>query len=153
MLKKILIITTCFTIVSACAVNQNGQVAPDGRVFNKETILPLGAGLLGAAVCNRLFKGHGSRKGWTAACGTAGYLVSTSFVRQSSKALESNQTGQTSRWQDPDGKNYSVTPTRTYYQNERPCREFRQTVEINGQTEILTGNACRQNDGTWKVMG
>ena len=116
-------------------------------------MLPLGAGLLGAAVCNRLFQGHGSRKGWTAACGAAGYLVSTSFVRQSSKVLENNQTGQTSSWQDPDGKNYSVTPTRTYFENESPCREFRQTVEINGQTEILTGNACRQSNGTWKVQG
>ncbi|MGH1540949.1 MAG: RT0821/Lpp0805 family surface protein [Arenicella sp.] len=154
MRKQLLIMALAsLSIIGGCAVDQNGRVGPDGQVFNKETILPLGGGLLGAAVCNRLFKGHGSRKGWTAACGAAGYLVSTSFVRRSSEAFESNKTGQTSSWKDPDGKQYSVTPTKTYYQDERPCREFRQTVEINGQTEILTGDACRQNDGTWKVMG
>lgn len=153
MLKKTLFLFICVFTLSACAVNQQGQVRPDGQTFSRQTILPLGAGLLSAAVCNRLFKGHGSRKGWTAACGTAGYLVSTSFVRKSSQALESNQTGQTSQWQDPDGKNYSVTPTRTYLNGQTPCREFRQTVEINGQTEILKGDACRQSDGTWKVNG
>ena len=139
-------------LISACAVDQNGRVGPDGSVLNKETFLPLGGGLLGAAICNRLFEGHGSRKGWTAACGVAGYLVSTSFVRQSSEALENNRSGETSSWQDPDGKSYSVTPTRTYYQGEQPCREFRQTVEINGQSEIMVGEACRQNDGTWRVI-
>ncbi len=156
MLRKsflIIIYILSASILSACAVNQNGQVGPDGKTFNRQTLLPLGGGLLSAAICNRLFKGHGSRKGWTAACGAAGYLVSTSFVRQSSKALEQNKTGQTSQWQDPDGKRYSVTPTRTYLRDQRPCREFRQTVEINGQTEILTGDACRQDDGTWKVNG
>lgn len=152
MLKKLIIVAMTLTFVSACAVNQNGQLGPDGKVFNKETLLPLGGGVLGAVVCNQLFKGHGSKQGWTAACGAAGYLLSSSFVKNSSKAFEKNPTGKTSSWSDPDGKNYSVTPTRTYYDNERPCREFRQTVEINGQTETIKGNACRQADGTWKVI-
>jgi hypothetical protein len=152
MRKQLILTAITLTFISACAVNQNGQLGPDGNVFNKETLLPLGGGILGAAVCNKLFKGHGSRQGWTAACGAAGYLFSSSFVKNSSKAFEQNRTGQTSAWKDPDGKSYSVTPTRTYQQNNRPCREFRQTVEISGQTEIIKGNACRQNDGTWKVI-
>lgn len=151
-IKQVITILSMATMLSACAVNQNGQVVPDGQVFNKERVLPLGAGLLGAAICNQLFKGHGSKDGWTAACGAAGYFVSSSFLKKSSTAFEKNKTGQTSSWQDPDGKSYSVTPTRTYFQENSPCREFRQTVEIEGQTEILTGNACRKNDGTWDVV-
>jgi len=33
-----------------------------------------------------------------------------------------------------------------------PCRDFRQTVEIDGQTEIMEGTACRQSNGTWKLV-
>lgn len=138
-------------LISGCAVNQQGQVVPNSEVFGKKTIIPLGGGLLGAAICNRLFKGHGSREGWTAACGAAGYFASTAFVKQHNSALENNRVNETTRWSDPDGKNYTVTPTRTYAENGAPCRDFRQTVEINGQTEILTGTACRQNDGSWKL--
>ncbi len=138
--------------LSACAVNQNGTVGPDPNVFNKENVIPLGGGILGAVVCNKLFKGHGSRDGWTAACGAAGYFASTAFVKKHNQALESNKVGQTTYWNDPDGKAHSVTPTRTYYQDNTPCRDFRQTVEIDGQTEIMEGKACRQSDGTWKLV-
>ena len=151
-MKKIILITLLTSFISACAVNQNGQLGADPKVFNKGTVLPLGGGLLSAAICNRLFKGHGSRPGWTAACGAAGYFASTAFVKNHNTALEKNQVGQTSSWSDPDGKNYSVTPVKTYSEGGVPCRDFRQTVEINGQTEILTGKACRQSDGSWKLI-
>ena len=87
-----------------------------------------------------------------AACGAAGYFASTAFMQQHSQALESNNLGQTSSWTDPDGSAHSVTPTKTYYIDNSPCRDFRQTVEIDGQIEIMEGQACRQRDGTWKLM-
>jgi hypothetical protein len=139
--------------LTACAVSPNGGVGPDSRVFNKETVIPLGAGLLSAVVCNKLFRGHGSKDGWTAACGAAGYFASKAFVVQHNTALENNRIGQTTSWSDPDGSNHTLTPTQTYNDNSRPCRDFRQTVEIGGRTEIMTGKACRQNDGSWKLIG
>ena len=138
--------------VAACAVSPDGSVGMDKRVFNKENTIPLGAGILGAVVCNELFDGHGSKDGWTAACGIAGYFASTAFMKRHNATLESNKTGQTTHWEDPDGKQHSLTPTRTYYQGEAPCREFRQTVEIDGTTEIMTGRACRQADGSWQLV-
>lgn len=149
---KLFIISALLTTLSACAVNQAGQVGPDKRVFNKEQTIPLGAGILGAVICNKLFDGHGSKDGWTAACGVAGYFGTVAFMKQHNNALERNQIGQTTRWDDPDGTRHSVTPTKTYYQDEVPCREFRQTVEIDGQIEILEGRACRQGDGSWKLV-
>lgn len=152
MKKSLLILPVLTILLSACAVNQQGQVVPDKQTFNKGTLLPLGAGLLGAEVCRQLFKGHGSKSGWTAACGVTGYLVSSSFLRKNNQALENNKIGETTRWSDPDGKTYSVTPTETYFEGNTPCREFRQTVEIEGQLETLTGKACRQSNGTWKLI-
>jgi len=145
----ILILTA---MMAACAVTPDGRVGVDPEVFGKNTIIPLGGGILGAVVCNELFDGHGSKDGWTAACGAAGYFASTAFLKRHNSALETNQVGQTSTWDDPDGKRHSVTPTKTYYENEAPCRDFRQTVEIDGQTELMEGTACRQSNGTWKLV-
>lgn len=138
--------------LTACAVTPDGRVGVDPEVFGKDKIIPLGGGILGAVVCNKLFDGHGSKDGWTAACGAAGYFASTAFVKRHNTALEGNQIGQTTRWSDPDGKQHSVTPVKTYYEGNVPCRDFRQTVEIEGQTEIMEGKACRQSDGTWKLV-
>ena len=149
---KHLLVISLATLMVGCAVNQSGKVGPDRDVFNKEKVIPLGAGLLSAVVCNKLFDGHGNRDSWTAICGIAGYFGSTAFMQQHSTALEHNKVGQTSRWNDPDGSAHSVTPTGTYYDNNTPCREFRQTVEIEGQTEIMVGKACRQGDGSWKLV-
>jgi hypothetical protein len=139
--------------IGGCAVNPNtGQVGADPNVVNKESVLSVGGGLLGAAVCNYLFKGHGSRDGWTAACGVGGYFLSKSFVQRSNQVLEHNRVGQTAEWTDPDGQAVSMTPTRTYSNSTGPCRDYRTTVEINGETEIATGTACRQSDGTWRIQ-
>ncbi len=32
------------------------------------------------------------------------------------------------------------------------CREFQQTITIAGQTHKAYGTACRQADGTWKIV-
>lgn len=151
-MKRTFSVLLTTALLSACAVTPDGRVTPDGQVFSKENTIPLGAGILGAVVCNRLFKGHGSKDGWTAACGAAGYFASKAFVRQHNSALETNRVGQTTSWQDPDGRQHSVTPTKTYYVDERPCRDFRQTIEVDGKTEILSGKACRQADGTWQLI-
>jgi len=142
----------CLATLSACAVSPDGRVGPDRDVFGRDKVIPLGAGILSAVVCNKLFDGHGSKDGWTAACGAAGYFASTAFVKRHNTALEGNRVGQTTSWNDPDGKRHSVTPVRTYYQGEVPCRDFRQTVEIDGQTEIMQGKACRQSDGSWRLV-
>jgi hypothetical protein len=148
---KILVLAISI-FMSACAVRQDGTVGVDRDVFGKDKVIPLGAGVLSAVVCRELWKGHGNRDSWTAICGAAGYFGSQAFLKQHNNALEKNRVGQTTSWEDPDGKQHSVTPTQTYYRGDTPCREFRQTVEIDGQTEIMTGNACRQADGSWKLV-
>lgn len=150
MFKVLLLVLT--VSLTACVTGTDGRVRPDPQVFGKDSVVSLGSGLVGALVCNQLFEGHGSRDGWTAACGLGGYFLGRSFTRQSNTVLERNPIGQSASWQDPDGRNVTMTPTKTYYDGSTPCREYRTTVEIHGQTEILTGTACRQTDGTWRSV-
>lgn len=69
-------------------------------------------------------------------------------------ALEYKKTGSAAGWSNPDsGHAGTVTPTRTYIAADgRPCREFRQTIFVDGQEETVTDVACRDNDGTWKII-
>lgn len=69
-------------------------------------------------------------------------------------ALESNKTGTVSTWTNPDsGHSGTVTPVRTYQTPQgQYCREFQQTVTISGKTESAYGTACRQPDGSWKIV-
>ena len=34
----------------------------------------------------------------------------------------------------------------------RECREFQQTIVVNGEQQQGYGKACRQPDGTWKIV-
>ncbi len=74
--------------------------------------------------------------------------------RTSQQALESNRTGQASGWKNPDsGHSGTVTPTETYQTaSGNHCREYQQTVTIDGKTERVHGRACREPDGTWKIV-
>jgi len=69
-------------------------------------------------------------------------------------AFETQKTGTTSNWVNPDsGHSGSITPTRTFQNEEGTnCREFTQTVEVDGQQQSGYGTACRQPDGSWKIV-
>lgn len=69
-------------------------------------------------------------------------------------ALNTAPSGQSVTWQNPDNNHAgSVTPTRTYQMaNGQYCREYQQTVTIEGKLQQSYGTACRQPDGSWKIM-
>ncbi|MBA4696342.1 MAG: glycine zipper 2TM domain-containing protein [Legionella sp.] len=70
------------------------------------------------------------------------------------KALETAPTGRAVVWKNPDtGYRYTVEPTRTYYVQDQPCREYITKAMIGGKTQQIYGKACRQADGSWKVAG
>lgn len=74
--------------------------------------------------------------------------------RTAQRTFEYGQTGQTATWSNPDtGHSGTVTPTRTYQQADGAyCREYQQTVSVGGKTEQAYGRACRQPDGSWKII-
>lgn len=74
--------------------------------------------------------------------------------RASHRALESGRSGQPVEWRNPDSGHAGWTTPQPAYQTEtgQYCREFTQTVLIGGRQEQAYGTACRQPDGTWKVV-
>ena len=57
-------------------------------------------------------------------------------------------------WNTPNtGHSGTVTPTR---EGRRPngdyCREFQSNITVGGQSEKGYGTACRQADGSWKIV-
>ena len=69
-------------------------------------------------------------------------------------ALESTRTGETGTWRNPDTGHYgSYTPTKTYETSSgQYCREYQEKVVIDGKTHSAYGTACRQPDGSWKIV-
>ena len=74
--------------------------------------------------------------------------------RSAQQALEYNTQGQTVAWRNPDtGHQGSTTPVDTYRTAAgEDCRVYETDVTIDGRTERATGRACRQGDGTWRVI-
>ncbi len=63
-------------------------------------------------------------------------------------------TGQTVSWQNPDNGNYGyVTPQpATTSVAGRYCRDYVQTVFVDGRQETLKGTACQNPNGTWSAV-
>jgi surface antigen len=94
-------------------------------------------GLLGGAIGDRLDAADRQRANAAAA-----------------QALESVPSGQSVTWRNPDsGNTGAVTPVRTYQTaTGQYCREYTQTINIGGERHQSYGTACRQPDGTWRIV-
>ena len=142
--------------LSACADVQNRPKQSAGTL--------VGAGL-GALAGSQI--GSGSGQLAATAIGTllgawAGGEVGKSLDRAdrlaaaqaTHNALDNKPTGVATTWRNPDtGHAGSVTPLRTYRAGGRDCRDFEQSLLIDGQAETVRSTACRQPDGTWRVQG
>ena len=149
-MKTLLAVAVLGAALSTTACNQ---------VRNEDVGLVLG-GALGGLVGSQIGGGSGQLAA-TAAGALLGGLVGGNVGRsmdevdrlQTTRALETTQTGYTNSWENPDsGTRYAVTPTRTYESDEGPCREYSTEAWIDGDHETVRGTACRQADGTWVTI-
>ena len=74
--------------------------------------------------------------------------------RTTQRALESTPSGQAAQWRNPDsGHSGTVTPQPAFRtQSGQDCRDFESTINVGGREERATGRACRDADGTWKIV-
>ncbi len=155
-MRKAIVILTLFCLVLAGCTPGMGPKETGG------TLVGAGTGaLLGSQI------GSGSGQLVAVAIGTlagalAGQEVGRSLDRADRLAMERNaqyaleytRTNQATSWRNPDTGNYgNVTPVETYQTSAgQYCREYLQTVVIGGQQQQAYGTACRQPDGSWKII-
>jgi len=70
------------------------------------------------------------------------------------ETLETADTGETVSWNNPDSGNSGTATAKSDRQaaNGGECRDFESTVTIDGKEEQANGRACRQPDGSWKIV-
>jgi len=156
-MKRLLILLSMLALVlSGCAEPYAGPKEGAG------TLLGAGTGaLLGA----QLGSGKGRLVG--VAVGTlAGALMGKEIGRSLDRAdelamrqnaqysLEYTPTQTTTTWRNPDtGHAGTFTPVETYQTDQgQYCREYVQTVYVGGEKQQAYGTACRQPDGSWKII-
>jgi surface antigen len=156
-MKKIAIGMLALALVaSGCAPHSAGPREQTG------TLLGAGTGaLLGAQV------GGGRGRLVAVAVGTlAGALIGQDvgrtldradqmyMQRNAQYALENAPTRTSTAWRNPDtGNRGEIVPIETYQTSQgQYCREYQQTVWIGGEQQHAYGTACRQPDGSWKIV-
>jgi len=142
--------------LTACEGNQYGEKQTVGAVVGG-----VAGGLLGSQI------GGGSGRLAATAGGTLlGVLLGSEVgksldradrlyaSRTTQSALESSRSGVTSTWSNPDsGHSGTVTPQPAYQTSSGEyCREYQQQITVGGRTETGYGTACRQPDGTWRIV-
>ena len=158
--------TRSISALMILALALGGCVAPDGRVYQpgpKATIGALGGAAAGGLLGSRAGRGRGEA---IAAGVILGALIGgvigdqldaqdRRYAREAAyRSFEYSPTGHRREWRNPDtGNSGWVSPTYTY---QRPsgqyCREYRQTIVIGGRRERAYGTACREPDGSWRIV-
>ena len=128
---------------------------------NRELLGSVLGGAVGGAAGTQVGKGSG--KTVAIIGGTiVGYLIGGAIGRYMDQidqncvgqSLEHSPDGRSIQWENPnDNGRYSVTPTKTFQTSGGSyCREYTTTSTIGGNSQTLYGTACRQADGSWKLV-
>ncbi len=119
----------------------------------------LGAGT-GALIGSQFGGGAGKLVAMVGGAALGGYFggkIGQSMDRQDQlnmqSAIVNTPVNQSASWtNDNSGTTYTVTPVRNYAQGDSYCREYQTKVTVGGKVQNAYGNACRQPDGSWKMM-
>jgi len=85
---------------------------------------------------------------------TIGRSMDEADLRCAGTALEHAPDRHPVRWQDPNGRDYTLTAYNTRQVDNRYCRDYvMETVLENGRREEVHGRACRQDNGEWRIVG
>ena len=164
---KISLALVAVAFLSAC--NQQGGQAGSGIMsggsVNKQDVGTLAGAIGGGVIGHNIGKGSGQTVATIAGTllgGAIGNSIGGSldaadraaYNSTSQQALNDVNPGQTLPWKNQQTGNYgSVTPLKPYQNpNGQYCREFDQTIVVGGKKQSGHGTACREPDGTWKII-
>lgn len=153
--------SVAFLTSVACQQQQSGYNSGIGGTgIGGTEVGAVAGGVAGGIIGNQIGSGTGNTvatiAGVLIGAAVGGYLGSywDQQDRQNvSYSMQNNYDGQTTQWQNRNtGNYYEVTPTQTYQYQNRYCREFTQTVYIDGRPERAVGTACQRSDGQWEIV-
>jgi surface antigen len=163
---RVISLKKCLPVLLLCLVVGCETTDPGGPPVQRPPAKAAIGGLGGAAAGGLLAAALGGRPEGIAAGVILGGLVGGAIgdrldaadrrqAQQATvRALESTPSGASVPWRNPDsGNSGTVTPVQTYQTHTgQYCREYQQTVTIGGQQHQSYGTACRQPDGSWRIM-
>jgi surface antigen len=147
--------------LGACA--QDGSQQPWG-MGTKQTVGTAGGAVLGGLAGSAV--GSGSGQLWATGAGALiGAFVGSSIGKSLDRAdmryhegavqqAYSAPLNETINWNNPQsGHSGSVTPVREGRNANSGglCRQYRQTIVVDGQAETAYGTACQNADGSWSL--
>lgn len=163
-LQKLISVALVTTMLAGCNPPPPGAGQDTGGVSKQDIGTVLGG--IGGAVIGSTMGGGRGRIATTAAGAILGGFAGSSIGRSldqadaayanqaAQKALETSQPGQALPWRNPkSGNSGSIIPEAPYQTADGTyCREFQQTIVVGGQSQNAYGRACRQPDGSWKII-
>jgi surface antigen len=135
------------------------DVLSGGRC-DRETIGKVLGGAAGAAAGSQIGSGRGQILATIGGAilgvligGEIGRTMDEADAACTGAALEHLPDGQSVAWNDPNGGAYSIRPTETTRRDDGAyCREYRASATVDGERKRTYGTACRQPDGSWKIV-
>jgi surface antigen len=162
MKTKIITLALAATLaLGACA--QNGEQNAWG-MGNKQTVGTGAGAIIGGILGSKVGKGSGQL--WATGAGAllgafAGSSIGKSldqadmaYHQQAVEKAYSAPLNQTISWNNTEsGHSGSVTPVREGRQASTGnlCRQYKQTIVVDGKAETAIGTACQNPDGTWTL--
>jgi surface antigen len=144
------------------------------RYSNCEPDVAIGTGLgavVGGIIGNQFGKGSGRTAatiGGVVLGGIAGNMIARDACKDERHdayyynntyydAFNDEDEGDEYAWRNPHTNNYGYVTAGDHYEDgyqgySGPCREFSQRVFIDGRPETAYGVACRQPDGSWRIV-
>jgi surface antigen len=137
-----------------------GGCTPGNNTMGSTAAGAIAGGLLGTAIFHNQVAGA---IGGALVGGVIGNQVGQYMDRQDKinmqSAIVNTPVNQEATWTSdkagPNGRpvTYTVKPVRNYTSHHRYCREYQTTITVGGKAkQPAYGKACRQPDGSWKIV-
>lgn len=162
--QKLTAVVIAATMLTACTEPNGapGKGIMNGGALNKSDV-GTGVGVVGGALLGSAVGGGAGQVvaiiGGGLLGGYLGHLIGHNMDEQdmanynaaSQRAMEK---GTSTSWKNSDtGHHGTITPQKRYTNDEgQYCREYTQSIYIEGKKHTGHGTACRQDDGTWKIV-
>ena len=148
------IVTACIALITSISLAGCADMT-------KQDVGTVSGGVIGGLVGSQFGKGGGQLLAIGAGA-VAGAMIGSAIGKnmdetdrlKMNQALDNNSVGQPAYWRNQKtGTSYTVVPTQNVtVDGNQYCREYRSTDNVAGKKQQVYGTACRQPDGTWKMV-